>query len=309
MSDTERQSFDDTRYSTPVPELDDHRAQSASVQKNTRSRRGTADTLYASATWRAQGPDLAHANELLLQDNPREFEEAVIDEEPEISQAKIRSRRPTVTTPSPRSSSPPNSVKAFAAARQRNREEENALQRTYSSASRRSNRTNQSRRYTNENDSASVAGSINAAEEDVCFPQPASSQKQRLKIDYDLLDDFAAADERDLTPPKNQLKPRVFNENVFHDLRPKSSSSPSRGITVDGDFIDVPSEEISLKEQPKFDEKNGGLHHASQNRFTFSLRHGIRYSMHLNSRACYSTVRTSEVSSTYRVMMGMECGG
>lgn len=258
MSDTERQSFDDTRYSTPVPELDDHRAQSASVQKPTRARRGTADTLYASAALRA--PDLAHVNEVLLQNNSRDLEEAVIDEEPDVN----RSRRPTVTTLSPRSESPPNSVKAFAEARQRNRDEENALQRTFSTASRRSNRTYQSRRYTNENDAASVA------EEDVCFPLPASSRNNKqLKIDYDLLDDFIASEERDYTPPKNQPKPRVCKENIFNDLRAQSNSLPSRCVTVDGDLITVPSDDVSLKEEQQCDEKSGSHHHTSQNRFTF----------------------------------------
>lgn len=267
MSDTGHQSFDDTRFSTPVPELDDHRAQSASVQKPTRSRRGTADTLYASAARRAQGPDLAHANELLLRNDSRDFEEAVIDEEPGFCQPP-RSRRPTVTTLSPRSDSPPNSVKAFAAARQRNREDGHNLQRTVSTASRRSNRTFQSRRHPNDDDAGSVSGSMKAAEEDVCFPQPTSSRNpSQLNIDYELLEDFITSEERDWTPPANQPKPRTLKENVFHDLRQSNSCSLAQGVTVDGDLINIPSEDSLTKGKESFDEKED--HHHAHNRFTF----------------------------------------
>lgn len=264
MSDTEHHSFDDTRYSTPVPELDDHRTQAASVQK-LRSRRGTADTLYASAAARrAQGPDLAHVNEALLHNSPRDFEEAVVDDDTD-KRMSTRSRRPTVTTVSPRSNSPPNSVKAFAAARQRNREDDNAIHRTISYTSQRSNRSFKSRRYTNEDDAASMTSSMKAAEEDVCFPQQTTSKNpSRLNIDYDLLDDFIASEERDLTPPINQPMPGNFNHRVFNDLRLSSNSSP-KGITVDGDLINVPSEDTSLK---GFDEKNEGNRQA-HNRFTF----------------------------------------
>lgn len=266
MSDTEHHSFDDTRYSTPVPELDDHRAQAASVQKPTRSRRGTADTLYLAAR-RAQGPDLAHVNEVLRQEAPCDIDEAIIDEENPQGQ---RSRRPTVTTISSRSNSPPNSVKAFAAARERNREDDHALQRTFSSTSRRSHHTFQSRRFNKENDAVGDGGSSHAAEDDVCFPQQAESRNPRnLNIDYELLEKFIASEERDLTPPKNQPKPRVFNEKIFHDLSKNSSSTPQTYVTVDGDLIKIPSNDFSVKEKSSFDSKNEPAHRPDQRRFTF----------------------------------------
>lgn len=261
MSDTEHHSFDDTRYSTPVPELDDHRAQSASVQKPTRSRRGTADTLYLAAR-RTQGPDLAHVNEVLRQKASCDYDEAVIDQENAQGQ---RSRRPTVSTNSARSLSPPNSVKAFAAARERNREDDHGLQRTFSSVSRRSHHTFQSRILNDENDAAVDNRSSHTAHDDVCFPHQAESKNPRnLIIDYELLDKFIASDERDLTPPRNQPKPRGFNEQVFHDL---SKITPQTCVTVDGDLIQIPSKDPLTRSS--VDEKRESGHRPDQRRFTF----------------------------------------
>lgn len=254
MSDHETHSFDDTRYSTPVPELDDHRHQSASVQKQDRSRRGTVDTLYGATSRSAIGPDLSHVNEALLHTDARDFEEAIIDDDDRGASpiANLR-RRPTITTISPRSASPPNSVKAFAAARRRERglsnSEGNALNRTLSSATHRSHRSQRTfrsdrsarnRRHTNDNDAASVAISIQSAEEDVCFPQPqdAKRDKKKLYIDFEYLEKFIEEEDRDLSPPKGQPTCRVFN-----DLR--SSDNTTKIVNSDGDMVEVPSGDSS----------------------------------------------------------------
>jgi magnesium transporter len=255
MSDHEDTGLD-TGYSTPVPELDDHRHQSISVQ-----RRGTADTMASGMGRNPFARDLALVTDGLAQSGVRDFEEAVVDEEtPGPSQQpgrrpSIRSRRGTVTTLDPRSLSPPNSVKAFADARRWERElsttdpisakafvdgrryDELGLQRTVSGASGRSRRT---RRFTNDNDAVSFAGSNKSAEEDVCFPMhPAADDTD---IDFEYLEDFIAEEEcRAKTPPKDQPQPRVF-----HDLRsPKKMESPT--ITADGDIVSA--ESMSLDEK------------------------------------------------------------
>lgn len=255
MSEHEDTSLD-SGFSTPVPELDDHRHQSVSVQKSA-SRRGTADSTMGRNPFT---PDFGQVNDGLLQSKIRDFEDVIIDEEsagaslqPGRYPPDHRSRRGTVTTLDPRSASPPNSVKAFADARRRERElstsdpearrhDEGELHRTVSGTSARSRHT---RRYTNDNDAVSFAGSSKSAEEDVCFPLHPTGGKDNLQIDFECLEDFIAEEEsRAKTPPKNQPSPRIF-----HDLRSqKAGQSPI--ITADGDLVSTAS--LSL------DEKNMG---------------------------------------------------
>ncbi|RDW70106.1 putative metal ion transporter [Coleophoma crateriformis] len=266
MSDIE-ETFADTGYSTPVPELDDHRHQISSVQR-ARSRRGTADSHHNGS--HTISPDLARVNHGLLHTIARDFEEAVVDEEARgvsptpARNAPDRVRRGTVTTLDARSISPPNSVKAFADARRRERQlsvsEPNSvkafanarrqddcdLQRTTSGASRKSHRSRRSRRYTNDNDAASFASSHKSAEEDVCFPLHDSNNKDTLQIDFDYLEDFIADEEnRDPTPPKDQPQ-----SNIFRDLRPHKVVEPPVVVNADGEFMGLPSRSSSdLKEK------------------------------------------------------------
>jgi magnesium transporter len=279
MSDHETHSFDDTRYSTPVPELDDHRHQSASVQRNDRSRRGTVDTLYGAAARKALGPDLSHVNEILLHTDSQDNEEAVMDDE-----APAMVRRGTTTTISPRSMSPPNSVKAFAAARRQERglstSDECGIYRTGSGTSHRSQRSQRShrshrsnhshrtRRYTLDNDAASLASSIRSVEDDVCFPQPqvAFRDKNKLHIDFDYLERFIAEEERDPSPPKNQP------QRIFQDLRLQNQSDGLKTFNADGEMIEVPSGESSLQNEKygvgdKFDDRP--QQYEDNNRFSF----------------------------------------
>lgn len=274
MSDHEDTTFD-TGYSTPVPELDDHRHQSASVQRP-RSRRGTVDTMYSTAGRITFDPDLSLVNDGLLHPQARDFEEAVVDEEsggrsPITGRmAPTRSRRGTVETLDPRSVSPPNSVKAFADARRRERdlstndphaarafaearrqsECDPQLQRTISGASGRSRRT---RCYTNDGDGMSFAGSSKSAEEDVCFPLRPSADKDTLQIDFEMLEDFIAEEESHAkTPPMNQPQPRVFE-----DLR-SQESAPTPIFTSDGDFVSSGS--LSAEEKLQKHDAQGSVH-------------------------------------------------
>ena len=264
MSEYDETSLD-TGYSTPVPELDDHRHQSASVQKP-HSRRGTFDSQHGISPHGLTPGNITFVDRSLLLPVARDFEEAIVDEESREHSpiphrhAENRSRRGTVTTLDPRSASPPNSVKAFADARRRERElsiaepstvkafaearrlqEDCDLHRTISGGSRRSRRSLRSRRYTNDNDAHSIAASNKSAEEDVCFPLHSTPNKDTLQIDFNTLEEFIAEEEsRDKTPPKNQPQARVFN-----DLRPKSRSQYSNIVTSDGNLVEIPSESSS----------------------------------------------------------------
>lgn len=259
MSEHEDNSFD-TGFSTPVPELDDHRHQSVS---KARSRRGTVDTMHSAMARNPFDPDLALVNHGLLHNNEgllspispraRDFEEAIVDEDSEgLSprpgrNAPDRSRRGTVTTIDPRSVSPPNSVKAFAGPRRQrdvsSEARECELHRTVSGASGRSRRT---RRYTNDNDAKSCAASLlSQAEEDICFPphNADAANKGDLRIDFGCLEDFIAEEEnRAKTPPKNQPQPRIF-----HDLRQNKSQTPI--ITAEGDVVSAGGTSMNEKDE------------------------------------------------------------
>ena len=110
-------------YNIPVPELDDHRHHGSSAHRlDTRPRRGTFDTLYGAQRLEADAPTSSehHASGVRV----RDFEEAIVDGDAgDVSPVARRSRRPTVdTVEQPRDLSPPNSVKAFAEARRRERD-------------------------------------------------------------------------------------------------------------------------------------------------------------------------------------------
>jgi magnesium transporter len=248
---------DDTRYSTPVPELDDHRLQSPSVQRPERERRGTVDTLYGTAGRN----EMAWIHDGEFRVNARDFESAVDDgESPCVSPAPDRPRRPTVASIDARGISPPNSVKAFAEAR---RQDDRSLHRTLSSMSRRSRRSHRSRRYTNDNDANSVAATTPSVEEDVCFPQQTSDEKRdkrKLYIDFDYLERFIAEEERDRTPPKNQPKPRIFK-----DLRAQGQKDGLSDIEIEK----TSSTDTSLKKDNRLDEKFDAHQAAELNRFSF----------------------------------------
>lgn len=231
-------------FSTPVPELDDHRHQASSVIRPERQRRGTFDSLYGA---RQPSPDLAgnfHGSTTRVQD----FEEAVEDEEGDTASPTVRRpRRGTVDSAydHQRAESPPNSVKAFAEARRQERgqsfsepnDNEYELRRTASHTSRYSIR---SRHHASGDDTASLATN-KSAEDDVCFPVQGQQQGNKLNIDFDYLESFLE-DEREAREEHQQHRRPSINR-AFSDLRPgppEGVSSQQRMTTNDGDFVDVP---------------------------------------------------------------------
>ena len=230
----------DARYSTPVPELDDHRHQASSVQRPDRPRRGTFDSLYGCQ---------ATVNSPRFEQVQQQSEEAVDDEDGAELSPSRRSRRPTVESSlDPRSSSPPNSVKAFAEARRRERDlsfseqkpEDHGLHRTASIESRNSLR---SRGKPGADDTASIATN-KSAEEDVCFPLQDRRGDRVHAIDFDYLEDFMETERENRSSQRKSSAPRTFP-----DLRSESGPASTglfRMATSDGDILDVPSSDMSV---------------------------------------------------------------
>lgn len=218
-------------YEAPIPELDDHRRQlSASQpgQRHERPRRGTFDSLYGSR--QLEEP---LSTPLIL---VRDFEEAIIDEELDLAAGG-------------RAPSPPNSVKAFAQARRRERdmsfsdpkgENEDGIHRAISISSRRSGRS----RSRADNETASLT-SNKTAEEDVCYPMDPHHKTHDLVIDFAYLEDFIDT-ERAIEEEKR--KESVVHS--FEDLRPgPDGARPMPVMTSDGDIIQMPTNETVAAEK------------------------------------------------------------
>lgn len=230
MSDSPR-SQSRTRFSTPVSELDDHRFQEESLPRaepRTSSRRGT----FASIADRPDLTALAAQIELGNDSIARDFETAIIDDHltTKSEQGTEPWRRASISAPigrkgtvtrrererknshqengpaarsressRSRSSSPPNSVDAFAAPQRRRRAgtvnsqtsfPNLTIQRTLSTSTHprgrrptfsdvRSNHTLETRR------------SRSSVEDDVCFPADRDDSKT-YTIDYEELEEFVA---------------------------------------------------------------------------------------------------------------------
>lgn len=253
----------DTGYDTPVPELDDHRHESNASQRPERPRRGTFDSLYGS-----RQVDSDHGP-LTPDIRVRDFEEAIIDEDAlEVPHTARHSRRLTVESANEgRSISPPNSVKAFAQARRREREmsfsepkceHEEGHGRSMSISSRRSHR---SRARTIEKDARSLL-TDKAAEEDVCFPLQDGHRNHELRIDFDYLENFINA-ERAAHIDSRQLPPPAFD-----DLRTESATSHQLA-TIDGDILDMPSDDSIQEKRPAEVNSKPAMHPLENNRFSF----------------------------------------
>jgi magnesium transporter len=249
----------DTRFSTPVPELDDHRHQPSSFPR--------ADTNVMRSERRAAArsgsidrPALLQANEALRSPGtiPRDFEQVIVDDDRSGNQDQLipNARRgssgysPTVprrsahrsardrsrdSSSSSSSSSPPNSVEAFADPRRRERantleskppseiEVHQHRQRALSGAT-------QQRRPTISN--ASIVrldirrdDNDGLAEDDVCFPQLEDTGKT-YTIDFEELEEFVALCAHGQIPSavNHRLHGRSVSSGherprVFHDLR------------------------------------------------------------------------------------------
>ncbi|KND91448.1 putative metal ion transporter C27B12.12c [Tolypocladium ophioglossoides CBS 100239] len=264
MSDNDGM-MSDTGYDTPVPELDDHRHQSTSSQRVERPRRGTFDSLYGTRQVESDSSTPAI--------RVRDFDEAVIDEDGlEVPTITRHGRRLTVETANDgRSVSPPNSVKAFAQARRRERdmsfsepkcEHEDGLSRAMSVSSRRSHR---SKPRTVDNDSESLLTN-KEAEEDVCFPlQDGHRSHHELRIDFDYLESFINEERA------AHVDSRQVPSEPFEDLRAQSAGIRRTQLaTIDGDIVDMPSEESMSNEKVTAEAAmKPAPHLADNNRFSF----------------------------------------
>ena len=256
----------ETGYDTPVPELDDHRHQSSTSQRFERPRRGTFDSLYGArhVENESAGPTI----------RIRDFEEAIVDDDNgEFSPTTRHIRRPTVeTTADGRAISPPNSVKAFAQARRRERDmsfsepkadADDTVSRAMSISSRRSFRS----KVHTVNDAASFV-SNNTAEEDVCFPHQKSHRKDQLHIDFDYLESFINAERA-----AHLQSPEETVADVVHDMRTKSNDAHKNQMaTIDGDILDMPSDESLNQEKQAAEDVTPpkvATHSLDHNRFSF----------------------------------------
>ena len=231
--DSPRSERSQTRFSTPVSDLDDHRLQSSTRPRgdtigSPQSPRSPIEGRHAFQNVGSGGrPDLLQVRDELLNAGSisRDFEQAIIDDDKSGNEEDIlerrgslnpaTSRRGTVrrsqnhanrsreSSTSSRSTSPANSVDAFADSRRRERANtigsrapsdlELGLQRTVSGGthgrSRRPTFNNGSVRNLSLQDERTSVH--NPAEDDVCFPTSDESAKTS-NIDFEELDEFVA---------------------------------------------------------------------------------------------------------------------
>ena len=268
--------IEDPGYDTPVPELDDHRHHSTSSQRVERPRRGTFDSLYGARQQNREHSAEPGSPAVLV----RDFEEAVVDEdEPgESSQPARRARRPTFESMSEgRKVSPPNSVKAFAAARRREREmsisedfadNEDGASRVMSVSSSRRSPSLKSKPQTIEKDSRSIL-TTQTAEEDVCFPVQDNHRKNQLHIDFDFLENFMLAERAARVESREeQAAPPSFNDLQIQSVE----SRRTQVATSDGDIFDMPSDDsVTREKEPaqQAEKQKAQPHPIDNNRFSF----------------------------------------
>lgn len=233
----------DTGYDTPVPELDDHRHFSSSSLRNERPRRGTFDSLYGPRLFNSEGGN--------ADVRVRDFEEAIVDGDAEPQSPKICHRCPTFeSSHSEKAVSPPNSVKAFAQARRRERDifskdEQVDSESLLSASSRRSRRS----KCPTATDAASLLTN-KTAEEDVCFPLQDHCRKNQLHIDFDYLENFINAERESHSQQGKSEEPAELDK--LNDAPVRSAGNrPMQLATVDGDVIDLPPEYFVPREKDK----------------------------------------------------------
>lgn len=296
MTDTPRSDKWQTRFSTPVSELDDHRRQPASLPRAdagspTRSRRPT----FASAHGQDRPQLLLQVNEALEADvTRRDFENAVVEDDTHLSpEAYARrgslahgphARRDTFRRPrdpaverlsrsrasstSSRSVSPPNSVDAFAGPRRRDRantlqshagsEVDLGLHQTISRGTAR--RPTISDERPEELHNIDIASAHSSAEEDVCFPVSEDPGKT-TRFDYEELEEFVA--EAQVKTPIGQ--PLHHPSNVASHLSTKPKIFHDlRPKTSNSELSKMETDAATLKEaDPAVQEKlaEAGLAH------------------------------------------------
>ena len=305
--DSPRSERSQTRFSTPVSDLDDHRHQA--------STRPRGDTLGSPQSPRSpvegrhvfqsvgtgRRPELLQVNDELLNAGSisRDFEQAIIDDDKSGNGENIierrgsfnpaNSRRGTAprsqnhpnrsrdSSTSSRSTSPANSVDAFADPRRRERantigsrapsDVELGLQRTASGGTHRRSRrptfnSGSIRNLSLKDDRTSVH---NPAEDDVCFPTPDESAKTSI-IDFEELDEFVAETLKSKAHnghgPRQKLsfssqgnKPQIFNDLRYAAV-PKIITHSS-GSLKDGLETAIDDSDSAINDKDGADEKPG----------------------------------------------------
>jgi len=285
MSHHSGEIVEDPGYDTPVPELDDHRHHSTSSQKVERPRRGTFDSLYGARQAQASRDGREQPDTPVIR--VRDFEEAIDDSDPsaEPSAPPRRARRPTVESAEGREVSPPNSVKAFAAARRRERgpsfssvPDDDTVSRVMSMSSRRSTR---SRPQTLDKDSRSMLTN-KTAEEDVCFPHQDPPRKDGINIDFDFLENFLAAEQAARVQSREERERASFNNLSLQNTETRRNQVS----TADGDILDMPSDDSVAREKAAEEQEKPKTqpNPADGNRFSFF------------SSAWESTIHAAEMS-------------
>lgn len=227
------------RFPTPVPDPDNHRSQSLLSAGNAggSSRRSTA------CSGSGLRPDMLHVDDAReRQPISRDFEQAIIDDDKNRNEDSLGVERsgasPTVRhalsrrahhtlenisrsrdSSSERSTSPPNSIDAFAESRRRERantlgskapsELDLPLHRTVSGGT-------HGRRPTIGNGSiiqSEIPVDGDRPEEDVCFPQ-ADESSELIKIDFEELEEFAAERKRGRPYLMNERERHSFNSHT-----------------------------------------------------------------------------------------------
>ncbi|KAJ8104821.1 hypothetical protein OPT61_g10548 [Boeremia exigua] len=195
---------------------------------------------------------------------------------------RLRSRASSTTS---RSTSPPNSVDAFAGPNRR-RDRANTvnsrppsfvdlnLQRTHSRATAR--RPTISDERPDDVKSIKTVSAASSAEEDVCFPVEEDFGKT-TRFDYEELEEFVAeCQERTPIGPALRHKPSVtsqMSKKIFADLRPKSSQTNHKDDIETATLKDVdPAIQEKLAEEGlahMYNENRKDVPGLSGNRFTF----------------------------------------
>lgn len=244
----------------------------ADTIRSTGGRQGTAAS-HMSYEPAPTSPGGAGIGEALLQipgSNSRDFEQAIIDYDEDVPSTNEQvpgiaidgasdvavSIRPSVarratlrpgpnaentgrsraSSKSSRSTSPPNSVDAFAEARRRDRANtidskaasdiDLCLQRTISGGTHRRRPTFGEGGVTHPDPANDAGSKRDSVEEDVCFPPPEETSNT-CPIDFEVLEEFIAEQGRDRTPVHTQAHhvdsrcARLSSPRVFNDLRPK----------------------------------------------------------------------------------------
>ncbi|KAH8434694.1 magnesium transporter CorA family protein [Aspergillus melleus] len=289
-----------TRFSTPVPELDDHRFQLDHPRLDAApdaplSRQNTAQQGLTSET--PQRQDMLHVQDALREAGSfsRDFEQAVVDDDRSVKDISGLGRRFSIdpagnvrhartfsrthqdlanisreSSVSARSTSPPNSVEAFADPRRRERANtleshappdlEAILQRTVSGGTHPRRPT-----FSNADAIRPQPGDLQLeSTDDTCVPS--FEQPGRIPvIDYEELEEFVALNQKSkpaTASRKHSLSSQSRQPRVFYDLRPgaqkpdvddmKRSSSVERSSD---DVTDSNLKESALESGEEMNEK------------------------------------------------------